>query len=75
MKKNSIVQARNLRIGSEVEISDEIWHCRGMIEVFDGDFDSLRIMFSSPRSPCRYMFLSPYTEFIYSDGFHFYKPF
>ena len=75
MEKKSTVLARNLPVGSVVELYGEDWICCGLVEFFDGDFDSLRVMLISPRSSSRYTFLSPFSEFIPYGGSFYTKPF
>ncbi len=76
MKKKSIILARNLPTGSVVELYGEDWISCGIVEIFDGDFDSLRVMLSSARGSQRYTFLSPFSElFHFSGSFYTSLPF
>ncbi len=75
MKEKSTFLARNLPVGSVVELYKEDWISCGLVEIFDGDFDSLRVMLSSLRTPERYTFLSPFVEFIQYHGTFYIKPF
>ncbi len=68
MKKSCTVLARNIPIGSVVELYKENWICCGIVSFFDGTLDVQRVMLSSVRDSSRYAFVRLFQEFFNCSG-------
>lgn len=60
--------ARNLPVGSVVELYKEDWICIGICTFFDGTFEVQRVMLSSVYNSSRYTCVRLFHEFLEFGG-------
>ena len=68
---NSFIFARNLPVGSVVELYKEDWICNGIYTFFDGTFEVQRVLLLSVRDSSRFTCVRLFHKFSEFGGcFH-----